>query len=359
MTPAPPGLDRLKREIARTRLRAIHGIKVVAAAQPARVGMTPKDLVWSRGKVCLWRYRGDVRHGTPIVLFLGLLSRPYVFDLHPGNSLVERLLAQGFDVFLIDWGVPDAAEGDHGLETYVDFYLPRALEAARRAADVSEVTLFAYCMGAMLAMLLLGSRHDAPVRNLVLMTPLCDFAHAMPAVDAIRRGRLNPDEFIDETTGTVPADVVSAFFRLRKPTADLVQYVTLWEHLWQEDYVNGYRAMARWVWDHVPIPGPAFRQVCDFVRENPFMTGSARVAGRPVHLEAITMPTLILTAERDEMVPPLCSAPLAGLLGASDLEQVRVPAGHVGVVMGRTGARITMPALLDWLERHSTVEVTA
>ena len=50
--------------------------------------MTPKDLVWSRGKVCLWRYRSDARHGTPIVLFLGLLSRPYVFDLQPGNSLV-------------------------------------------------------------------------------------------------------------------------------------------------------------------------------------------------------------------------------------------------------------------------------
>ena len=358
MTPGTEAVRGLAREIHRTRLRAQNGIKLIAGADPPRVGATPKQEIWSRGKVKLDRYHSHgVRHGPPLLLFIGLMSRPYFLDLHPGNSFVERLLDAGFDVFLLDWGVPDAAEGDHRLETYVDYYLPRAIDAVLQAADAEEVTIVGYCMGAFLALLLLGSRDDLPVRNLVVLTPLVDLHQSTGAAEHLRDGVLAPESLIDETTNLVPADLVKSFFRLRKPTADAVQYVNLWEHLWREGYAKGHQAMAQWVWDHVPLPGPAFLQLAhDYIRDNALMTGEARIAGRPVQLRSITAPTLIITAQRDELVPPACSAPLAGMLGSGDIEAHAVPAGHIGLIMGRTGASVSFPLIADWLMRHSTPE---
>lgn len=359
MTPSLPGVDMVRgvvREVERTRLRGQNGIKLVAGVEVPRVGVTAKDEIWSQGKVRLYRYRNDdVRIGPPLLLFIGLMSRPYFLDLHPGNSFVERLLESGFDVFLLDWGVPDAAEGDHTLETYVDYYLPRAIDAVHGRSGAEDVTIIGYCMGAFLAVLLLGSRDDMLVRNLVMLAPLVDFHESGPSAEALRTGVVRPESLIDETTNLVPVGVVKSFFRLRKPTADVVQYANLWENLWREGYSEGHQAMAQWVWDHVPFPGPAFLEFArDFVQANGLMTGEARVGGRRVRLDSITVPTLIMTAERDELVPPACSAPLADMLGSTDLEAHALPAGHIGLIMGRSGAKVSIPRILDWLTRHST-----
>ena len=73
----------------------------------AEVGQTPRDAVWSSGKAVLYRYRSDNRTvRQPILLVVSLVSRAFILDLQPGNSYVERLLEEGFDVFLLDWGRP-------------------------------------------------------------------------------------------------------------------------------------------------------------------------------------------------------------------------------------------------------------
>lgn len=358
MTPALPGMDTVRglaREVERTRLRAGNGIKLIAELEPPRVGATPKDEVWSRGIVRLYRYRSArIQYGPPLLLFIGLMSRPYFLDLRPGNSFVERLIDAGFDVFLLDWGIPSEAEGDHTLETYVDYYLPRAINATREAAGDDEVTLVAYCMGASLALLLLGSRRDLPVRAFVALTPLVDMRHLSRSAQPLRTGAIDAKSLVDEDTQLVPAAVIKAFFRLRKPTAEAVQYVNLWENLWKEDYAEGHQAMAQWVWDHVPFPGPAFLQFTrDYVQANGLISGAAHIGGRAVRLDAITLPTLIMTAERDEMVPPACSAPLEAMIASADVEAHTIPAGHIGLIMGRSGAQVSIPLMLDWLTRHS------
>ncbi len=360
MNPALPSGDAVRqilREIDRTRLRAQKGITLLTRGEPPNVAPTPKDQVWAQGKARLWRYRGgEARYGPPLILFLGLVGRPYVLDLYEGNSLVKSLLDGGLDVFLLDWGIPEAAEGAHTLDTYVVDYLPRAISAALRASGSDDVTLAPYCMGVSLALLLLGSRDDLPVRNVVLLTPPCDWSHGPNAAQIIRQGRIVPEDLVDEDTGLVPTSVLRAFFKLRKPTSDLVQYVTLWENLWREDYVEGHRAMAQWVWDLVPMAGPAFIQYChEHVIRNGMMTGELRVNGRPVDLKKITRPVLIIRADRDDLVPPACSAPLAHQLGSKDVESVEVPGGHMGAFVGRASEKVTRPALLDWLKRHSTV----
>ena len=359
MTPALPGSDiaaSVRAELDRTRMRARNGIRVVTGVYSPRVDSTPRDRVWTLDKVSLWRYRSDQRRFVPpVVIFLGLVSRSYIFDLRPESSYVARLRDAGFDVYLIDWGVPDEADAGHTLDVYVDDYLVRALEAVRADSGHSELSLVAYCMGAALALLLLGSGREVHVRNLVAITPPVDFRYVPTTAEPVADGRITPDDLIDPDTGLVPASLVSAFTRMRQPTMDIRQYINLWDNLWRdEQQVEGMLALSRWAGDNVPVPGELLRQVIDeYLRGNALFENRARIAGRPVRLDSITISVLIVTADRDELVTPDCSRPLAGLLGSSDVEQLRVPGGHVGLIAGRRGTEYTFPRICDWLERHS------
>ena len=47
---------------------------------------------------------------------MSLISRSYVLDLSPGTSFVEALRDQGFDTYMLDWGIPDERDAGNGLE---------------------------------------------------------------------------------------------------------------------------------------------------------------------------------------------------------------------------------------------------
>ena len=70
----------------------------------------------------------------PVLLVFALINRPDIFDLRPGNSFVEFLLDEGYDVFLLDWGVPGEEDADVGLDNYVCDALPWAMRETLRAA---------------------------------------------------------------------------------------------------------------------------------------------------------------------------------------------------------------------------------
>ncbi|BDH56536.1 alpha/beta fold hydrolase [Tsukamurella sp. PLM1] len=358
MSPITPVWDvarGLVREVERTQLRARRGIDLIARRPPAMVGGTPKDEVWSLGKAKLWRFRNDdVRQGPPLLLFLGLVGDSAIFDLFPGNSWAEKLVAEGFDVFLFDWGRPEAAEGDHDLGTYLDGYFIHAVAAVRRLTGADSVSMGAYCMGSLMLTLLLGSRNDVPVRGAVLFAPPCDYDHAPGFLSAFQDGRIDTAHVVDQTTGLVPEDAVRGMFRLLQPTSDIVQYVTLWENLWKDGYADAHRAINHWAWDHRAMAAPSFTEMVEnYVKANKLVKGGATLAGRPVDLESITAPLLFVIAEKDEFVPPENSAPLAEMVGSEDVEVLRIPGGHAGSMMGSAARRKTMPGVVDWLERHS------
>ena len=343
------------REIERNAFRARNGIKYVAGAQWAPVGPTPSDDVWQQGKATLRRYRRDTpaRLGPPVIAFLGLVSRAYVLDLWKGNSFVGRLMEAGFETFVLDWGEPDEEDAGNTLETYVDAYLPRAIEALRRETGSDEVNLIGYCMGGDLALMALAGRPDLPVRNLVTMATPVDFRHMGPLAGAVRDGRIDIEDVIDES-GNVPADLIENFFRIRKPTADLVQYANLWQNMWNDEYMEGYQAMGQWTRDHVPFPGAAFRQTVEqLVRRNALMEGSLELGGERVDLGAIRCPLLNVVAERDHIVPLPAAEPVPRLVGSEEAEELRLAAGHVGLVAGRAAAKVTLPGIAGWIADHS------
>jgi polyhydroxyalkanoate synthase len=85
--------------------------------------------------VVLYRFRGDRKPTAkvPIMIVYALVNRPYMVDLQADRSLVRNLLAQGEDVYLIDWGYPDAADRFLTLEDYINGYIRRCADVVAQA----------------------------------------------------------------------------------------------------------------------------------------------------------------------------------------------------------------------------------
>ena len=344
---------RLVRETERTAIRARNGLRYAAGAEWAPRRPTPSDVVWSQGAAELRRYRSDdVRYREPVLLFIGLVSRSYILDLHRENSVARRLRDAGLDVYLLDWGTPGPGDATNTLETYVQRYLPRALRAALAESEAAQASLLGYCMGGNLALLALASQ-QLPVRSLITMATPVDFTALPGLAGAIQRRQLDPASLVD-WTGNVPPEHLSAFFRVRRPTADIPNAARLWENLWNDERVESHQAMARWAREHVPFPGAAFRQVADqWLRQNGFMTGRLRLAGRRVDLREVRCPTLSILATRDDLVPPLAGRPIGDLIGADEFELLELEAGHAGLTTSRKASTTTLPRLTAWLTRHN------
>jgi polyhydroxyalkanoate synthase len=348
-------LGRVNRDVERSYLRARNGLRYVRGSNRPKLGTTPKDVVWQRDKAQLWRYRGGpVRFAQPLLIVTSLVSRSYILDLLPGSSAVEFLRDRGFDVFLLDWGIPDELDADNSLETYVDEYLPRAVAAVRRETGREEITMAGYCLGGVLSVLYANGHDDAAVRNLVLMATPMDFEEMGPMVAALREGRLDPEHLIDET-GNVPADVLYSGFFMLAPTTIVAQRATLLENLWNDEFVRGFQAMAQWTRDQVPFPGAMFREVTEsFVRRNALTDGSLRVGGREIDFATTGANVLNAMAEKDTVVPRAAAEPIAALVGRPDRRHtLLLPGGHVTFGTGRSAFRQSLPSLAGWIAAHS------
>lgn len=356
--PATSALDRVRREVERNIVRARNGIKYVAGTDWTAPEPTPRDAVWRQGKATLWRYRSDqIQFSPPILMFIGLVSRSSIFDLHEKASLVAALRDQGFDVYVLDWGVADASDADNTLETYLCQYLPRALSALLRTSSAKEVSVIGYCMGGAMAVTAIAGQPDLPIRNLVVMAAPFDYEQMPVQFDLLRDPSQDLSPMLDPETGCVPGNVIGSLFSIRKPTADAVQYANLIENLWNDAYVESHQAIARWTSAHVPLPGGVARQVVShWLRENAFMNGVVRLNGRRADTTTITCPVLSIVTLRDEIVPPAAATPILDLVGSQDRVLLEIDAGHIGLVIGRSARQRTFPQLIDWLRTHSLAQ---
>jgi len=345
----------VRKELERTAVRARNGVKWAAGAEWAPEHPTPSDVIWRDGKAHVRHYRRDSppRFRPPVVCFLGLVGRSYVWDLYKGGSIVEMLMDRGFDTHVMDWGVADELDAENTIETYLKRYLPPALEAVRRESGSDEVNVAAYCMGGIMALHALAAQPDLPVRSLVTIASPFDFRHLGALVDALWEGKVAPEQVLDHT-GNVPGAVIRQSFKSRKPTGDLVNYANLWQNLWNDQYMEGYQAIGRFLHDHIPMPGALFRQLHkDWMVDNGFVNDTLRFDGRRISLGGIRTPVLGVVAMRDDIAAYESTSAIVDVLPNAPVELLEVDAGHVSLFSGRKGVKVVMPKIFDWIESQS------
>ena len=134
-----------------------------------------------------------------------------------------------------------------------------------------------------------------------------------------------------------------------------VQYIGLWQHIFNDRYVEQYRAFNMWTNDHIPFPGECFRQcVKDLQWENKLVKGELELGGKRVDLKKVKRPFLHVIGARDHIVPRESAEPLVKLVGSTDKEQIVLNGGHVGIVAGRGAVRDLWPRVASWIAERSS-----
>lgn len=351
-----PGLtERLRLEVERAVQRGLKGIELLGA-QPPAVGRTPKTVLHRRGTLELVHYRAqaDEVYRVPLLIVMAPTNKAYILDLAPGQSLVEFLLQRGYDVYLIDWNAPTDDERDLKIDDYVLDFIPDCIRRVQRDSGEADVTLVGYCAGGMLSAIYMALHEHGPVENLVCFTTPIDFSR----MELFRRmadpKTFDVDKFVD-SVGIVPAETVVAGFDALRPASRLAGRIRLWDNLWNDQFVKGFRMMERWGNETLPLPGGYFRQTTkELLQQNRLYEGTLKIGGRLVDLGRITVPMLHVAAQYDHIVPPACSAPLMQRVGSRDKEEVTLPGGHVSLAAGPNAVKRMWPKLDSWLQERST-----
>jgi polyhydroxyalkanoate synthase len=318
--------------------------------------VTPKDVVWTHRKTTLYRYRSsNRRHAVPVMLVFALINRPQIFDLRPGHSFVEFLLDEGFDVYLLDWGVPGPEDADTGLDYYVCDALGWAMRELLRASGASALTLLGWCIGGTLCAMHAGLEATrSPARNLVLLTTPIDPTESLYHT-WVGRDSFDVD-YVTDNWAVIPGVGIDVANKLMKPVTNLWgTYRRLAQNVYdgKADRV-AFQSMAKWIADNPPFPARAFREWVTWIyKENRLARGLLRIRGERVDLHRIEQSLLIVTADRDHIVPPVNTIPLLDLASTHDSTHLARPGGHIGLMAGSSARQRIWPELSAWLKPRS------
>ncbi|HEY4176621.1 MAG TPA: alpha/beta fold hydrolase [Kofleriaceae bacterium] len=316
------------------------------------VGQTPHSVVHAENKWRLLRFQPTVkRFATPVVMVPSLINRWYVLDLGPGRSFIEWLVAQGHEVYCIDWGTPGAEDRYLTWDDIGGRYIRRAINVAVRESAVDEVHVLGYCLGGTLATAYVAA-HPEHVKSLVALAAPIDFDKAGIMSMWTRTPQFDVHSIIN-AFGNVPHQLMQASFKMLRPTGQAAKAVSLLDRAWDDEFLDGFLATEKWGNDNVSFPGDCYAQYIDeLYRGNKLVAGTFNVLGRRARLDQMKMPVLAIAFIGDNIVPPEAAQPLIDLAGSRDKQILIDKGGHVGAVVSRKASTKLWPAFSTfWAQR--------
>ena len=330
------------------------GMKTLRELDDVTYGATDKEAIYREDKLVVYRFKGKQRPTAkvPILIVYALVNRPYMVDLQSDRSLVGNLLAQGEDVYLIDWGYPDRADRWLTLDDYINGYIARSVDAVARHTGVKKINLLGICQGGAFS-LCYSALHPEKIKNLITMVTPVDFHTPDNMLSHWTRG-MDVDLFID-TLGNVPADLMNWCYLTLKPVRLFQQkYIGLVDIMDDKTEMENFLRMEKWIFDSPDQAGEAFRQfIKDFYQGNKLVKGGLRIGDGEVALGDITMPVLNIFAEQDHLVPPSSSRVLGDHVGTKDYTQLAFKGGHIGIYVSGRAQREVPPAIHNWLAKRA------
>ena len=147
----------------------------------AKIAQTPKELVWTLNKAKLYRYipgraRGRATQDAAAAGLCDHESAPRARPAARATAIVEYMLRQGYDLYLLDWGMPGPEDKDLNFDDYTLEYLPRAIRKFKTVAGAEEFSMLGWCLGALISTMYAALRPDDGLKNLILLTAPLDFS---------------------------------------------------------------------------------------------------------------------------------------------------------------------------------------
>jgi polyhydroxyalkanoate synthase len=356
------------RELADLRRKLARGAKRLGefTEEDLAIATTPVDEVYREDMMRLYRCRPTAQKqiGVSVLIVYALVGSYKMIDLETERSFVRKLLAEGIDVYYVDWGNPTRAQRWLTIDDYVSGYLDNCVDVVCAREGIDKVNLMGICQGGVFSTCYAALFPQKVARLMLTVTPL-DF-HG--DIDAPVRGSgymnlwarsLEPEDIdrLIDTRGNSPGTTVGFSFLMMNPIANVTKYsIDLLDILDDDKKLLGFLRMERWISDRPNNPGEVVRQwFKDLYQGNKLIANELVLGGRKVNLKRITMPVLNIYAEGDVVVPNSCSQGMQSRFGTEDYTELGVPGGHIGTFVGGKAQKILAPSIVKWLTAKKLV----
>ena len=314
-------------------------VPTMVASDAFEVG---KDLAVTEGAVVLrtevleliqYTPRTEQVRTRPLVLVPPVINKYYIADLRPGRSLVEYLVEQGQQVFVISWRNPDARHRSWNLDTYGQAILD-ALDAARRITEADSVIPLGFCSGGILlsmALAALTHRGEADrFAGFALGVCVLDQSHAGTASALIDERTAALAKFASSVRGYLDGRALAEVFAWLRPD-DLV-----WNY-WVNNYLQGRQPPAfdilYWNADTTRMATGLHHAFVDMGLVNALATpGGITMLGAPVDLGEVKTDGYVLAGVADHISPWQSCYRGARLFGG-DVTFVLSSSGHIASIV--------------------------
>ncbi len=351
------------------------------------VGSTPADVVHRENKWRLLRYRPlsspeqkarGPKFETPVLLVPSLINRHYVMDLMPGKSMAEDLVKAGHDVYVLDWGTPGDEDRHLTFDDVVDRYLGRAIRKVAKSSPRGKTHVLGYCLGGTMATIH-AAVHQEHIASLLVLAAPVSFSGEIGMLETwTRLPNFKVSDIVD-AFGNVPWQLMQSAFTMLRPTLGMSKAVHVVDkaitsdspvthasaadpsvnaNKWEE-FSEGFRALEAWGNDNVSFPGACYvRYIEELYRKDALMGRTFTLSGKPVLLEKITVPTMCIVFQHDNIVPLKNASVLVDAISSTDKVLLELPGGHVGAVVSRSAQKSLWPKMSAfWAARDADVKM--
>ena len=299
------------------------------------IAVTPGAVVLRTEVFELLQYRPQTQRvrKVPLLIVPPTINKYYALDLAPGRSLVEYLVQQGQQMFLISWRNPDARHADWDLGTYVQAVL-EALDAVERISRAERTALAGICSGGIIASIaaacLAGTGRQDRLAAVTLAVTVLDNARAgTPAALADRR-LAAAAVALSRRRGYLDGRALAEVFAWLRPD-DLI-----WNY-WVNNYLLGRKPPAFdilfWNADTTRMSAKLHADFVDLAMENHLVTpGALTVLGLPIDLSRIEVDSYVVAGIADHLTPWQNCYRSTQLLGG-DSRFILATSGHIAALV--------------------------
>ncbi|PSP69602.1 class III poly(R)-hydroxyalkanoic acid synthase subunit PhaC [Halobacteriales archaeon QH_8_67_27] len=335
--------------------------------ETVEVGGTPSEVVYTENKLELLHYRPEEAgiepeetHDVPILIVYALINKPYILDLQAERSVVRRLLEAGHDVYLIDWNEPSRMDQHLTLDDYVNRYIENCVDEVRERSGQEKINVLGYCMGGTMSAMY-AALHPEKVNALGLMAAGLCFQGTGGILEEWGSDEYYDPEEVTDTFGNVPAEFLDVGFALMDPVDNYVsKYIRFYENLENEDFVENFGRMERWLSEGIDVAGEAYDQfLTDLYQENKLYHNEMYLDGEHVNVENIDMPVLQITGEYDHLIPADASKPFNEVVGSDDVTTIEFSTGHIGLSVSSSSHEEVWPEVCEWYADRAPDEASA
>jgi polyhydroxyalkanoate synthase subunit PhaC len=346
-------LDKILKEFGENS-RKLEKVRSLLHLGDIEVGATPHEILEETRTYKLLHYYPLVARAarTPILVVYALINKSYILDLQPDKSWIHSLLRQGFDVYMIDWKTPAINDKYASFDDYINCYIDDCVDIVRTKNNVDKLTLHGYCMGATMSVIY-SVLHQEKIKNLATIAPVIDSEKDTTVISNFCR-YLDIDKMFS-SIGNLPSEQLYACYSALKPFKQGVnKYYNLVENIDNDQFVENFLRIEKWLYDTPPIAGETIRQwITDIYQKNLLIKNMMKVGNNLIDLAKVKVPVLNIIAEEDHLVTPECSAPLNDAISSTDKRLMRFHTGHVGLIASTYSQNNVLPKVGQWLKTRS------